>query len=228
MPLPSEPSLTLVIDFSMIAFLTVLVVMAGVERVGGRSKTFAGVAFGWMALTGVLAASGVLAHFDPPRMLPVLLLTIVGVVVLVRSESGTKLTTLPLALIVGFQGFRILVEFGIHRAAIEGVAPMEMSWSGWNYDVVTGLSAVVLAPFADRVPRVVLHLWNGMGLALLAVVVGTGLLSMPSPFQQIETDPVNVWITHFPFVWLPTIMVAAALIGHGVLWRRLRADASSS
>lgn len=60
-------------------------------------------------------------------------------------------------------------------------------------------------------------------MAVLGVVVATGLLSMSSPFQQLVTDPVNVWIAHFGFVWLPTVLVAFAPVGPGVLFRHLRA-----
>ncbi len=223
MPLPVEPTLTLILDFVMVSVLTVVILAAGLARAGASVPRFLGGVGAWMVLTGGLAGAGLLAHFDPPRPLPLLILAVVGVAWFVRSEDyGGKLAALPLGLIVGFQGFRVLVELIIHRAAMEGVAPLEMSWSGHNYDIVTGLTACLLIPLAGRVPKVVLHLWNVMGLGLLAVVVGTGMLSMPSPFQQIVTDPPNVWIAHFPYIWLPTVLVASALIGHGVLFRALR------
>ncbi len=229
MPLPVEPSLTLILDFVITTGLTVALFAAGLARAGARVTAFLGGAAAWAALTGGLAAAGLLAHFDPPRPLPLLLLALAGVVWFVRSDDwGGRLARLPLALIVGFQGFRILVEFVIHRAAMEGVAPVEMSWSGHNFDVLTGLTACALIPFAERLPAPVLHAWNVLGLALLGAVVGTGMLSMPGPFQQIATDPANVWIGHFPFIWLPTILVVVALIGHGVLFRRLREDARAT
>ena len=44
-------------------------------------------------------------------------------------------------------------------------------------------------------------------------------------------EPANVWITHAPWVWLPTVMVFAAILGHVLVYRRLwiqRAAASAS
>jgi hypothetical protein len=32
-----------------------------------------------------------------------------------------------------------------------------------------------------------------------------------------------VFVLYPPFVWLPTVMVAAALMGHLLVWRKLRA-----
>ncbi|MCP4805983.1 MAG: hypothetical protein GY913_34655 [Proteobacteria bacterium] len=175
----------------------------------------------WLGGTALLAHNGVLADFDPPR-LPLLLLVILAMLVWAsRLGWGSGLRSLPLGLLVGFQGFRILVELGIHQAAVDGIAPVEMSWSGWNFDIVTGVSAVLLAPFAKRVPVWALHVWNVACLGLLFVVVGTGILSMPTPFQQIVTDPPNTWIASFPYVWLPCVHVALAWLGHLMLFQRL-------
>jgi hypothetical protein len=35
---------------------------------------------------------------------------------------------------------------------------------------------------------------------------------------------VNTWVFYFPYVWLPTILVQAALFGHVVIFRRLLAE----
>jgi hypothetical protein len=38
----------------------------------------------------------------------------------------------------------------------------------------------------------------------------------------LHTSPPNTWIQSPPFVWLPLFMVGLALLGHLVLFRRLR------
>ena len=35
-----------------------------------------------------------------------------------------------------------------------------------------------------------------------------------------------MWVAHFPFVWLPSVLVAAALAGHVLVFRRLRMEAA--
>lgn len=155
--------------------------------------------------------------------MPVLLVVMLAALVWAwRSAWGDALSRLPLGVLVGFQGFRILVEIGIHQAAVEGIAPMEMSWSGWNFDIVTGITALLLAPFAHRLPRWALLSWNVLGLALVSFVVGIGLLSMPTPLQQIDTEPPNTWIATWPYVWLPAVHVWLAWLGHLLVFRRLR------
>jgi hypothetical protein len=33
--------------------------------------------------------------------------------------------------------------------------------------------------------------------------------------------PDNTWVASFPYVWLPAILVTAALLGHIIIFRRL-------
>jgi hypothetical protein len=70
--------------------------------------------------------------------------------------------------------------------------------------------------------------WNIMGSMLLATVVTIAVLSFPTPFQMIASDPPNVWVTHVPFIWLPTVLVPAALLGHLLTLRQLRKTAAGA
>lgn len=219
----------------LFAFQILPLVMAGLfvaavsHTSGRRAGGIAAIAtVAWLGLTGGLAAAGVLDHFEPPR-LPVLLVVMVGFLIWAsRSRWGRALRRLPLSVLIGFQAFRIVVELGIHEAASQGVAPMEMSWSGWNFDVLSGLSAVVVAPLATRLPTWTLKAWNLVAFGLVLSVVVVGILSMPTPFRVIATDPPNTWIATFPYVWLPTIHVTMAWLGHLVLFQRLRAGGAAT
>jgi len=225
--LPQDPSPLLAGGFVAISVLVAALFLAAARAARGNVPGLALMLVLWMGATGLLAAGGHLAHFDPPRPLPVLLAALVGITLLVRSPLGGRLAALPLGLLVGAQAFRIGVELLIHHAVVEGIAPPEMSWDGYNLDILTGISALLVAPFAHKLPHAALHLWNVVGLGLLLTVVGTGVASMPSPFQQLPTTPPNVWIAHFPFIWLPTVLVACALLGHALLFKALRARAAA-
>jgi hypothetical protein len=158
----------------------------------------------------------------------VLFFLIVGVVVGIgTSRLGYRLaTTVPLAVLVGWQVFRVPLELLMHQAAAEGVMPPQMSYSGLNYDIVTGATAPVVAGLiaAGRAPRLLVQAWNAMGLLLVLTVITIGFLSAPVPFRVFHNEPANVWITQFPFVWLPAVMVATALLGHILVFRRLRQE----
>src|SRR5690606_4684712 len=144
---------------------------------------------------------------------------------LARSEQGRRLADLPLSWLVGFQGFRVVVELLLHRGYVEGFVPRELTYSGHNFDMLTGVLAIALGTWACRgtPPRWTLVACTVLGRVLLAIVATPAILAMPTRFQVLNTDPPNVWITEVPFVWLPTVLVQAALLGHLLLFRRLRA-----
>ena len=214
--LPAEPGFWLA--FGFIALPIAMAVGFGIVL---RSKLVAAVGLAWAAITALIGFSGWLADFStlPPRMFAVFIPTVVGVVYLAFSRFGKRLAHFSFVFLVGFQSFRILVELLIHEAVVQGIAPPQMTWSGMNLDIITGIAAILLMPFAGRLPKWALHLFNVGGFALLATVVTVAILSMPTSFQRITPD--NVWVAFFPFVWLPTILVAFALLGHLALFRKL-------
>ena len=180
-----------------------------------------------MAATWWLAASASLARFDarPPALMLLLVTMVTLVVGLGLSKLGGRLARgLPLAALIGFQAFRLPLELVMHQAAREGLMPVQMSFAGWNFDIVTGASALVVAWLAsrDRLPRWGAVAWNALGSTLLAVIVTIAVASTPL-FAAFGSAPeaLNTWIAWPPYVWLPSILVAAALFGHVLLWRRL-------
>lgn len=184
----------------------------------------------YLGIGGALAVAGVLGHWDrmPPSFMPAFAVALLVTVMLARSSHGRTLADgLPLALLVGFQGFRIPVEIMLHRAAEQGVIGSQMTWSGLNFDVVTGIVGAGLGLWLwqrgedQPPPRALLWGFNLLGLGLLTTIVTIAVLSMPTPFRVFDGPP-NVFVASVPFVWLPTVMVMAALLGHLLLARRLR------
>ena len=99
-----------------------------------------------------------------------------------------------------------------------------MTWHGWNFDVLTGLSAPLVAWLAARGRLGVrgIVVWNGAGLRLLANVVTIAILSTPTPLRVFANEPANTFVAAWPWVWLPTFLVPAALFGHLLAFRKLR------
>jgi hypothetical protein len=184
----------------------------------------------WMAATFAAAASGRLSFATvPPTMGAAIVLSLALALRIGLSRTGARIAAgVPLALLVGMQGFRLPLELLLHRAYAEGLMPVQMSYSGRNFDIVTGITAIVLAAALwlapQRVsPKLVLA-WNVLGLALLANVVAIAILSAPTPLRVFMNEPSTAWITQAPFVWLPAVLVVAALAGHVVIFRRLRME----
>ena len=184
-----------------------------------RGLLLAGVA--WLAITGIIAETGLLSDFSsmPPKIVLLLVPTFAATIALAFSKFGERLSLLPLTFLVGYQAFRVPVELLIHRAVQEGVAPPQMTWNGINFDIFSGITALLLFPFVRRIPNWGILIWNTLALCLLLWIVGVAALSFPTAFQRLE--PGNIWVAHFPFVWLPTVAVTSALIGHLAVYRKL-------
>ena len=206
-------------------------IRTGLDRPSARRRTLLAACLTtlWLAITGFAAARGALHFEPPPTMLPVFVLTFALAIGLAMSFLGKRLAIgLPIAALVGYQGFRVLVELLLHRAYREGLMPVQMSYSGRNFDIVSGVTALLLAAWLVMRPdlsRGLIFAWNTLGLALLINIIGVALLSAPTPIRVFMNEPANVWITRAPWVWLPTVLVLAALCGHLLVYRRLAIDA---
>ena len=209
-------------------FLLLSVLVAGLIAWASKSRALTLCIALWMVLAGTLAAAGVLRQFHaaPPPIVIFLIAGFVGTVALSRSSWARRLIALPLGTLIGFHAFRIAVEILIHQSSLLGLAPPQMSWSGYNFDVITGVTALLLAPFARSAPRSVVLAWNWMGLTLLGIVVTIAAVSFPTRFQLMRPD--NAWVASFPYVWLPAILVTGALLGHLVIFRALSSASSRS
>lgn len=147
----------------------------------------------------------------------------VASVAIAFSPFGTRLArNVPLAWLIGYQGFRFPLELVMHWAAADDVMPIQMSYAGRNPDIVTGITAIFVAWMLARGwgTRRTPWLWNILGTGLLINILVVAILSLPL-FAVWGPDQLNVWITQAPFVWLPTVLVPFAIIGHLLLWRRL-------
>jgi hypothetical protein len=180
----------------------------------------------WMASTGLIAASGILREWE--RIPPPFFLLVVAILTLsfamTFSHFGTRIArAIPVWALVLAQAFRVPLELAMHGMSERGVMPVQMSYEGLNFDIVTGMTAIVVGLLAatERVGRGVIAAWNGLGLVLLINVVTVAILSTPR-FRYFGDEHLNVWVTYPPFVWLPAVMVVAALVGHLLIFRALK------
>lgn len=214
----------------LLALLVVALVGVAIFRFadGRRAAWYALGAGVWLLATGVLGQTGFLAGGEglPPRFVIVMVPMFALPVLLGLSHVGQRLANAPFALLVGFQAFRLPLELVMHQAAIEGTMPEQMTYTGMNFDIVTGATALVVALLAagGLAPRWLLWAWNALGTALLVAILIIAVASLPA-FAAFGREPaqVNTWIAYFPFVWLPAGLVSAAVLGHVLLWRRLLA-----
>jgi hypothetical protein len=179
---------------------------------------------GWLVFIAVMAKRGFYHDFQsmPPKIAFAIVPTLAAVIVLGLSRNVKAVVdALPPSWIIGLQSFRILIEIVLWQLVMQGRIARMMSIEGANYDLITGVTAPVIAWMSvytgnGRIQKA----WNVMGLALLANVVTRGILNMPTPFRVLHDEPANTVIANFPYIWLPCFSVAVALFLHIVSLRQ--------
>ena len=216
----------------VIPLLAVVVVALGAEGLrlfhgGIAALQFVVVSAVWITATGVLAASGLLGQFEarPPPALPFMATCLaLAAIVGCSSFGGAIAAHAPFAAIVGVQAFRFPLELAMHDAAERGIMPVELSVSGYNFDIVTGALAVIVASLAvaGKAPRMLLWFFNVVGIAALLTIMAIAILTTPL-VHAFGTDPahLNTWVAELPYVWLPAVLVVFAISGHIVMTRAL-------
>lgn len=169
----------------------------------------------WLCLQTVLSLSGFYLTFDliPPRFLFVIMPALVFV--LLRIIKGKNL---PAPELIGYiHVVRIPVEIVLYWLAQEEVIPEIMTFRGRNFDIFAGIilpAATYLHYEKGMITKNALLIFNLYGLSSLVNIVGHGILSAPTPFQQFGFDHPNIAIFHFPFIWLPAFVVPSILFAH--------------
>lgn len=193
----------------------------------------AGVAvFGLGALALRAADSGVLLRFDlrPPPAVFLFGTVLAMGITLGRSRVGAAFAALPLPVVVGFQSFRLPLELVMHRAAEDGVMPAQMSYGECNFDILTGVAALVVSVglATGRLGVRAARLFQWLGLTLLTAILVIALLSTPL-FRVFGDEParVNTWVFTAPYVLLPATLVLLAIVGHVALSRALAGHADA-
>jgi hypothetical protein len=176
----------------------------------------------WLLVLGEFVSKGAVAHAPMPAILVFFgASNLMGLVVGLSPIGGAIARGVPIGALVAFQGFRLPLELLLHDWARQGSIPGTMTWSGSNFDIVSGIVAIGAAPFAARW-RAVAWGANAIGVALLVNVARVAILSSPLPFAWRVTPPLLL-ASHHPYALIVPVCVAGALLGHVVLTRALLA-----
>jgi hypothetical protein len=215
------------VSYVGIELLAIVVGVVWMAMIGARFRAVWVAGAAWFFLTSHAARSGWFQRFDrfPPPM-PLLLLSLLCLALLMGlSPLGRAAAARPMAALIGLQAFRLPLELIMHRAATLGIAPLELTYSGYNFDIVTGAAAAVLAALLVArvsVPRPILWIWNGWGAYSVAAIIVIAMAGSPivHAFGE-EPRHIDSWLGFFPYIWVPAVFVVVAIAGHIVITRKL-------
>lgn len=174
----------------------------------------------WLLLTGFLATSGFYREFQamPPRIILFgVLPAIVFIVAYFLFFRKTFVEKVDIKLLTLIHIVRVPVELVLLSLSLAGAVPKLMTFNGFNFDIIAGMTAPIVYFIAFRrgtVHRAILVVWNIASMLLLANIVILAVLSFPSPFQQLSIEQPNIAVAYLPYIWLPTIVVPIVLFSH--------------
>lgn len=144
------------------------------------------------------------AEAMPPRLIFLLGPGLILMVLAFATKKGQKLVeNFNLEVSTYLHMVRVPVEIVLFLLAAQSLVPESMTFEGRNFDIFSGLTAPIIAYFGYRKKQISKRLiiaWNIICLLLVLQVVITGILSAPTPFQQLSLDQPNVGVLIFPFV----------------------------
>lgn len=181
----------------------------------------------WISVQAIITQSNFYLDTTtvPPRFLLLVVPPLLLIVYLFNSQQGKIfLDSLDTTWLTYLHVVRVPVEITLYYLFTSSLIPELMTFEGKNFDILSGLTAPLIAYFGynqKKISKALLLAWNFLCLALLVNIVTTAVLSAPFPFQQLAFDQPNVGVFYFPFSWLPGCVVPLVLFSHLVCVRQL-------
>lgn len=181
----------------------------------------------WLVVQAVLVQQRFYSDTSsvPPRLIMAIGPPVLAIIACFVTAGGRRYVDgLDARQLTWLHTVRVPVEVVLYFLMTYKAIPMLMTFEGRNFDIVSGITAPLIAWFGyhrNRLSRPLIIAWNLLCLGLLINVVYYGILSAPTKFQQYAFDQPNVAILHFPFIWLPAFIVPLVCFSHLVAIRQL-------
>ena len=227
----TTPNLLVIVLTGILSVAIFLMARHSINRSADPKKAARGwvvFAAGFSFFVALLSILSIIGFFDqapvPPKMLVILLSVFVLVTWLVRTGlrgNASFLLHIAPGLLVGMQSFRIIVEIILDMLHKKGLVPVEITFRGLNFDIITGSLALVAAFMLRRKNNAGIYFgigFNILGLLALVNIITIAFRSVPGPMFVFER---NYLPTYFPGMLIPAVFVVLALLLHVVSLRQL-------
>jgi hypothetical protein len=221
--------------YYLLLIACILIIGAGFDRAikksGLNNKFLVGYYLffaGWIGYISILSFSGTLTlDVRPPRLPLLIILPAFAIIAwfFISNRFKSIIEAFPLQLTVYYQSFRIVVELLIFGAYIKGLGPVHVSFEGYNFDILAGITAPVIGLLAFRGGKIrsnLLVLWNIGCLLLLAniVIIFNTLILNPS-IWGFESTPVKEEMFTLPYLFIAAVYMPTAVFMHVFSLRKI-------
>jgi hypothetical protein len=210
--------------------LFVATVVLGMDAPRSAKLWLAGIAGLWTGLCAAAAAAGWLTLNSPFPLIGLFVTAPLVAAAIAASFPAARqaMLSLPMPMMVGINigravGFLFLLLAAEGRLA--GPFPYSAAWG----DIITGVVALllVISGVNGRSPAL-LTAWNLFGLTDLVLAIGFGVTSGGgSPLQIFHAPPGSAAMQSLPWSFVPTVLVPAYIILHGIMFAKIRQLSSS-
>ncbi|MCR4033506.1 MULTISPECIES: hypothetical protein [Flavobacterium] len=165
-------------------------------------------------MIGILAGSKIFE--SKPYLFPLVILVTLTITFLALRQIGTeKINT---NILLSIHVLRIPVELVLFELFLQDKIPYLMTFKGWNFDIINGISALAILIYQiisrRKIKNQFFFLWNISGILFLIFIVSLAILSSPLPIQQFAFEQPNIAVLEFPYCFLPTCIVPIVLMSH--------------
>lgn len=206
------------ISFIVVCLLSVLLFHFGT----GSSRRLLLIFVGWQFIIGSVAIAHVFE--DCPNVFPFAIIGTLLLVIYCLRKIEVQKTNLKFLLAIHI--LRIPVEIVLYLLFLKGKVPELMTFSGWNFDILIGMSAFVLLIlwliFKRKIHAMLFVAWNYIGILFLLFIVALAILSSPLPIQQLAFEQPNKAVLEFSYCLLPTCVVPIVLMSHLLILKSLK------
>ena len=208
------PDLPLYLSISFL-LITAYVIFAFVKS-NNLKKTTLPIILGWSVLICILAYNGVYHYTEgdtystfPLVMAPPALFIIYLIRNKVYKNRDVRWST-------ALHIVRFPVELLLFELAIRELLPMEMTFKGWNFDIIPGITSILLLLWMQygAVHKKLLLGWNILGLFFILFILTNGFLSQELLYKNFGYTVPNTAITYFPIILLGGVIVPIVIYTH--------------
>lgn len=190
----------------------------------GKNKPVLVISLLWITAVSLTSMSGYFENTKvfPPRFLLVILPAI-GLSVFLYHKL--KKASLKQSFLLAVHILRLPIELVLYQLFLNKQIPVLMTFRGWNFDILMGISAFLLLLYflitRKNPGHSFLIAWNISGILLLTTIVCIAVLSSPLPIQQFGFEQPNIALLKFPFALLPAYVVPVVFVSHVLVLKNL-------